>query len=346
MSCGPVTVPIRRQPRATRRSTASRAPPALSTSTNGVASLVSQGRPMNTRGRSIRPSASTTPSSRWCETTTAPSVCPPRRYRTIRSASSSRWRISSTICSSAGTSARATPCSVPAKNGSEKTIELDSGDHDGDRVGAAGDQAAGGPVRCVPEPADGLVDRLLRLGADPQAAVDRPRHRGAREARQGRDLLERRRTRPRSRAARGHPQPGTTLTSLGARTMTVRIVAAVQGRPPRRTASASSRSSSSPIVGGHLQPVAHLALRPARRRSRSPRPAATRRPSASRPGRRTGSWPSRAHMSSAVYGANSDSSTATASTASRTAGSAPPDAGVDRLAGGVDQLHHAAPRRR
>ena len=37
-----------------------------------------------------------------------------------------------------------------------------------------------------------------------------------------------------------------------------------------------------------------------------------------------GSWPSRAHISSAVYGATRDSRIATVSAASRTAGSAPP----------------------
>ena len=55
-------------------------------------------------------------------------------------------------------------------------------------------------------------------------------------------------------------QAGTTLTSFGARTTTVRTSRPSSARCTASAASASSRSSSSVDVGRHLQPAAHLAL--------------------------------------------------------------------------------------
>ena len=84
--------------------------------------------------------------------------------------------------------------------------------------------------------------------------------------------------------------------------------------------------------------------RPARRRSPSPAPAAPGRRPASRPWPPTPVWPSRSQPSSAVYGANSDSMTASASAASRTAGSAAPGPESIALRVALTQLHQPGHR--
>src|ERR687886_441396 len=113
------------------------------------------------------------------------------------------------------------------------------------------------------------------------------------------------------------------LTSLGGRTTTVRTARPSRARTTAGSDVASSRSSSSPIDGGTSRRARTL---PATCTTHVTVSSTSRVGSATgQPASATvGSCPSRSHMSSAVYGANSDSMTATASTASRTAGSAAP----------------------
>src|ERR1700691_5375797 len=113
------------------------------------------------------------------------------------------------------------------------------------------------------------------------------------------------------------------LTSFGARTITVRTSRPASARLAPGAASASPRSSSSPIPGGPS------------RRSRTLPPTWTTHVTRSwtssagsavgQPAVATdGWWPSSSQHSSAVYGANSDSKTIRVSAASRTAGSGAP----------------------
>ena len=143
-----------------------------------------------------------------------------------------------------------------------------------------------------------------------------------------------------SLSAHAAGQPTTTLTSFGARTITLRTSASPIARTTFGVGQRQRLQLGLGDVGRDLQLGPHLALHlddaghrlldQQRRRSAVGQPAFAT----------VGSWPSRSHISSAVYGATRLSMTATVSAASRTAGSAGAGAGVDRLAGGVDQLHH------
>ena len=120
------------------------------------------------------------------------------------------------------------------------------------------------------------------------------------------------------REATGRAQPATMLTSLGARTMTLRTLPAVQRRArPSGWPAPAARSSSSPIVGGDLDPVAHLALH---LHDAGDRVVHQQRRVGHRERRRTPatrSWPSRAHSSSAMCGASGASISTSGSATSR-----------------------------
>src|SRR5450830_109628 len=124
-------------------------------------------------------------------------------------------------------------------------------------------------------------------------------------------------------AISGPAQLGTTLTSRGARTMTVRTPPPARARRTPGVASARSRSSSSPIDGATSSRSRTLPATWTMHVTVSSTSSAGS--TVGQPTRATvGAWPSSDHISSARYGVYSESSTATASTASRTAGSAPP----------------------
>ena len=115
----------------------------------------------------------------------------------------------------------------------------------------------------------------------------------------------------------------TTLTSFGARTITLRTCLPSSARCTASSARAAASRSASLMSGETSRRARSLPCTWTIAVTESSTSSASS--TTGQPARATvGSWPSRSHISSAVYGATSDSRMATASAASRTAGSAGP----------------------
>ena len=130
---------------------------------------------------------------------------PAAAYRPTFSCSRSPRAASSTRFRSVSASVADTPRTMLAKNGSEKTWVFGLRQHQRDRVGAPGHQAAGHAVGDVAQLRDGRLHRLARLRAHPRGVVDDPRDGRPGDAGQHGHLVERRRRR--SLVVAGHASP-------------------------------------------------------------------------------------------------------------------------------------------
>ena len=197
MSAGPAIVAMRVQPRSMRCCVASRPPSTLSVSTYWTSrSSADSGRPTNTFGTRDSCSARSSSSLRVVRDDDRAVDVPVAQVAdgalALAGAGDDEHHLH------VGVGERRAQAVERAR---EERVRQDAlvglGHHEGDRVGALGDQRAGGAVRGVAEVGDRGLDRGERLGRHAQTAVDGAGGCRARDTGALGDLLERRRGGPR-----------------------------------------------------------------------------------------------------------------------------------------------------